>query len=54
MGKIRNSYYDFLKGLAIMGVVAIHTIIFNFEPYSLTGVVWLFSETCLAVVYPFL
>lgn len=34
---MRNSYYDFLKGLAIMGVVAIHTIIFNFEPYSLTG-----------------
>ena len=30
MGKTRNSYYDFLKGLAIMGVVTIHTMVFNF------------------------
>lgn len=37
MKKTRNSYYDFLKGLAIMGVVAIHTMIFNFEPDSLEG-----------------
>lgn len=37
MGNTRNSYYDFIKGLAIMGVVAIHTIVFNFEPHSLTG-----------------
>ena len=37
MSKQRNGYFDFLKGLAIMGVVAIHTMVFRAEPYSLAG-----------------
>lgn len=37
--KQRNLYFDYLKGLAIMGVVAIHTIKFNYDVYSLMGVV---------------
>lgn len=37
MTKKRITYYDFLKGFAIMGVVAIHTMIFNADPYTIVG-----------------
>lgn len=37
MTKKRITYYDFLKGLAIMGVVAIHTMIFNAAPSTIAG-----------------
>lgn len=36
--KERNLYFDYLKGLAIIGVIGVHTIIVNFDVYSLKGI----------------
>lgn len=49
----RISYYDFLKGLVIMGVVAIHTIIFNEKPYSLSGISLALFRNILGCCVPF-
>lgn len=53
MKKDRIYYYDFLKGLAIMGVVAIHTMILNFEPYSFEGGVFAVFRNLLGCCVPF-
>lgn len=49
----RISYYDFLKGLAIMGVVAIHTMIFKVEPHSISGVSLALFRNILGFCVPF-
>lgn len=53
MRNTRNSYYDFLKGLAIMGVIAIHTMVFNSDPYSLTGSMLAIFRNLLGCCVPF-
>lgn len=58
MGKLqlenkRNSYYDFIKGVAIMGVVAIHTLKFNYEPYSIGGFLVVLFRNLLGCCVPF-
>lgn len=49
----RISYYDFQKGLAIMGVVAIHTMIFKVEPHSISGVSLALFRNILGFCVPF-
>lgn len=51
--KQRNLYFDYLKGLAIMGVVAIHTIKINYDAYSLMGVVVATFRNLLGCCVPF-
>lgn len=53
MNKERNTYYDFLKGLAIMGVVAIHTIAFRYEPYTIEGVILAIFRNLIGCCVPF-
>ena len=53
MKKERNTYYDFLKGLAIMGVVAIHTMVLKYEPYTIGGVILAIYRNLLGCCVPF-
>lgn len=53
MKKERDTYYDFLKGLAIMGVVAIHTMILKYEPYTIGGVILAIYRNLLDCCVPF-
>lgn len=53
MNKERNTYYDFLKGIAIMGVVAIHTMVFKYEPYTTGGVILTVFRNLLGCCVPF-
>lgn len=52
MKRERDTYYDFLKGLAIMGVVAIHTIIFRYDPYSTAGLILAIVRNILGCCVP--
>lgn len=54
MTKKRITYYDFLKGLAIMGVVAIHTMIFNADPSTIAGCGLVAFRNLLGCCVPFL
>lgn len=49
----RDTYYDFLKGLAIMGVIAIHTLIFRYDPYSIAGLMLAIFRNILGCCVPF-
>lgn len=51
--KERNIYYDFLKGVAIMGVVAIHTMVLKYEPYTIGGVILAIFRNLLGCCVPF-
>lgn len=53
MKKERNTYYDFLKGMAIMGVVAIHTMVLKYEPYTIGGVILTIFRNLLGCCVPF-
>ena len=53
MKRERNTYYDFLKGLAIMGVVAIHTMILRYEPYTIGGLMLAVFRNLLGCCVPF-
>lgn len=53
MNKERNTYYDFLKGIAIMGVVAIHTMVLKYEPYTIGGVILAVFRNLLGCCVPF-
>lgn len=45
-------YFDFIKGGAIMGVIAIHTLKFNFDPISVTGLLVVVVRNLLGCCVP--
>ena len=45
-------YFDFIKGLAIMGVIAIHTCKLNFDPISVMGVLIVVIRNFLGCCVP--
>ena len=47
-----SAYFDFIKGLAIMGVVAIHTVNLNFDPISVTGLLIVVVRNLLGCCVP--
>ena len=49
---MRSSYFDFIKGLAIIGVIAIHTVLLNYNAYSLSGMWVIFLRNTIGCCVP--
>lgn len=47
-----NVYFDFIKGLAIIGVIAIHTLGFAFESMSVSGLLTVVFRNILGCCVP--
>lgn len=49
----RYIYFDLMKGIAIMGVVAIHTFVLNMDLYSIEGILLIIVRNIMGCCVPF-
>lgn len=49
----RNTYLDLMKGISIIGVVAIHTFVLNADPYSVEGILFIIVRNIMGCCVPF-